>query len=446
MKRHRKQGQNGKQERDELPERDVCMGYERRLRFEHPLREQNELTKRLLAEGYRLDMNSYELPENVWKDSTNFMYKAEWRFVPVWESPCGLIVKAFGDLWTTENGFYADGVQHCYENGNACFECPIAGPCEHKRYDMPPQKNCQFHLTEKANDGSYQREMKKKKERTKFSFTVAGEKGANCLCMNAENTTGANGEKRTGFRYDVEKCIKFKCKNTECEARRGQRRNTEKVNIFYDVRITRKWKDGFIDREETKVVKGAKAFPDPVARTDAEISLKQWMKGIYSSAFSLDRIISFSHVGYRRNEAFFADFHQKGPNGEEEYSVVFEVENIRIEKRETRDIMEDLQAVREGIEVIHLNDQIEEEKQKKRDEKKQRKIDKHLKYWKNAYLNNQKEFKRMMKDKWMIEEDIRGDLVRQFEEWKEKTDSRKNEKNGSGMIQMSMFDEEGVDA
>lgn len=56
----------------------------------------------------------------------------------------------------------------------------------------------------------------------------------------------------------------------------------------------------------------------------------------------------------------------------------FEIYNIRAESKQSRDLMQDLQDLREGVEIVWEDDQIKEDKErkkKKRQEAKQKAID-----------------------------------------------------------------------
>lgn len=92
-----------------------------------PVTEVNRLTERLLAQGVSLD-DWATWPENVWRcDPNNFAYKRELQFMPTWESPCGLLVRGYGDFWGET---WAGGEFHCAENDNPLFGCPRPGvPC-----------------------------------------------------------------------------------------------------------------------------------------------------------------------------------------------------------------------------------------------------------------------------------------------------------------------------
>ena len=112
-----------------------------------PVPEVNRLTARLLEGGVALD-DPATWPEDVWRcDPNNFAYKRELRFMPTWESPCGLLIRSHGDFWGQT---WVGGEFHCAENDNPLFGCPMPGvPCSHS-LPYPAGMNCQFHRTERG--------------------------------------------------------------------------------------------------------------------------------------------------------------------------------------------------------------------------------------------------------------------------------------------------------
>ena len=75
----------------------------------------NKLTERLLAQGVKLEDHK-TWPEGVWAcEINNFGYCREYRFMPTWESPCGLLIHAHGDMWGET---WVNGEFKCAENDN----------------------------------------------------------------------------------------------------------------------------------------------------------------------------------------------------------------------------------------------------------------------------------------------------------------------------------------
>lgn len=65
-----------------------------------------------------------------------------------------------------------------------------------------------------------------------------------------------------------------------------------------------------------------------------------------------------------RRQAFFSKHYRRWPECDY-FEFHYEVENIRIEARETRDLLQDLQDVAEGIEVVHASDLLNAAKEQK---------------------------------------------------------------------------------
>lgn len=131
--------------------------------------------------------------------------------------------------------------------------------------------------------------------------------------------------------------------------------------------------------EETKVdlEKGVKVFPRPIARTDAEIWLKT--RQVQHDPIESRFIFRPSLAMDDRRMEYFSKYHRTW-NGEDYFEFHYDVENIRIEARETRDLLQDLQDVAEGIEVVHSVDLLKAAKQGKKDRKTARMKEKELKY------------------------------------------------------------------
>ncbi|MBR1812477.1 MAG: hypothetical protein IJ773_01500, partial [Lachnospiraceae bacterium] len=112
--------------------------------------------------------------------------------------------------------------------------------------------------------------------------------------------------------------------------------------------------------------KGVKVFPHPVARTDAEIWLAT-KKAEYDPIRDKHIIPPRLNMDDRRME-YFSKHHRSWP-GYDYFEFHYEVENIRIEARETRDLQQDLRDVADGLTVVHDSDLKAAAKRKKRDAK-----------------------------------------------------------------------------
>lgn len=325
-----------------------------------PVPEVNRLTKRLLESGVALD-DPATWPEDVWRcDRANFAYKRERQFTPTWESPCGLLIRSHGDFW---GEVWAGGEFHCAENDNPLFECPRPGaPCDH-RLPYPAGMNCQFHRTERTwtEDGSCERLIRErlKVEQQWREVQMRDHPGFDGFCANLRKEELPDGMFRYEKNYWLERCISLKCKNTQCPCLGWKERDVRPANIFYDLYIERKFTEGLVPYSEKSIIKGLKVFDKAVAMHDAELALRIWEKNPNARMLPsqmlrrLDVAVNLeNNIGSK--EVYFVRTH--GKLHERECRVHAEIRNIRVARQEGRDLMQDLQDVRDGITVQHASD------------------------------------------------------------------------------------------
>ena len=313
----------------------------------------NDLTRRLLAEGWTRDHH----PDAVyWSDFENFGFKWEEQLKMRWTTGCGLCVDP-RDAAMSDTTY--QGVWYCTENGNPAIRCPYGRrDCPH---NIPGLKFpwCVCHET----DAPYDPERsvgKVKRERNACRMSVMELTGGQyCACVVDSN--GMDGGVHC-VRYNVEQCIQVGCKNTVCSITKKPR-DLSKVNVYYDIRRTWITRKGFLEDTKTAIEKGIKVFPRPVARTDAEIWLAR--KKAEFDPFRDKYIINPHITPLDRKQSYFSKHHRRWPEYDY-FEFRYEVENIRIEARETRDLLQDLQDVAEGIEVVHASDALKATKEQEK--------------------------------------------------------------------------------
>jgi hypothetical protein len=318
----------------------------------------NKLTERLLAEGYTKDNH----PDYVrWVDYRNeFEYTQQHLYKTVWEAPCGIMRKGY----FTHGYLCYGGVEWRPENDNYNFYCPYhIKECKHFHpllRDAPLGAKCAWRMTNKPYNYNNSAEKIKDereeliKKNLKKRFGYPGM--IHCACCHIDEDTC-----EPYFDYDPADCIRFTrrgCDNEVCYCT-GKKRNLEMANIYYDVKITTEYRKGFICEPEVRVVKGEKLFETRKPKTDLEIYLK-----LYPDA-PLEKEKGKTH---HTKGLFFAKHHG------ERYDL--EIENVRIEKRETRDLLQDLQDIKEGMEVVHASDLLEAKRQAKKENKEKRQANK----------------------------------------------------------------------
>ena len=325
--------------------------------MEIPTPGQNELTKRLLAQGVKLD-DASTWPEGVWQcDVNNFAYSREWKYTPTWESPCGLLIRRHGDFW---GDTYVMGEFKCAENDNPLFGCPTLGkPCPH-RLKLPAGINCQFHRTEREwrEEESVERLERQRRERLRELWEDELRKypGWTGVCANIREEDMPDGSVRRAAKYDPGKCIVARCQSTQCACRLGAARDITQVNVFYDLYIERRWTMGMVPCKDVKIRKGLKVFDRTVAKTDAEIALRIWRHDPDSPLVPSTMARKLMAGGNADNrETFFIRHHGRWEE-RENAGMIVEVRNIRIGKTEGRDLIRDMEDIRDGAEVVHDSD------------------------------------------------------------------------------------------
>ena len=322
----------------------------------------NKLTERLLKQGVKLDDVS-TWPEDVWLgEESNFCYSREWRFTPTWESPCGLLIHDHGDMWGET---WVDGEFKCAENDNPLFGCPTpAKPCPFRKPRMPAGINCQFHRTDREwNEADSVERLEKEREGAKrrlWEEDLERYPEWNGRCINLESEDQPDGSVRRTMRYRLYNCIDIRCESQQCVCRCGAKRDIRPVNIFYDLYIERRFNDGLVPYSERKLRKVLKVFEKPIARTAAEIALKIWRHDPDSPMLPVRMRNKLNageqaQTGELRREGYFIRHHRYW-DGHTDVELVVEIRNIHIGRNEQRDMMRDLQDVRDGIEVTHDSD------------------------------------------------------------------------------------------
>lgn len=309
----------------------------------------NKLTEKLLSEGYTRENHPDYIEWSNWKD---FEYTRQYLAGTVWETPCGLLKKGINSY----NHMSHMGIDYCPENNNPRYGCPYYDekPCTH-RIDTKQLWgcNCIYHQTDREYD--YEQSVEKLwDERDKIQNEawqkVTGEYGY-CACMKWDRPS-----RQYKFKYNIGECIFYGCQNEICAITKKQR-NLKKVNIYYDILRITKYKIGLLEHEVKRLEKGVKKFEKPIARTDAEIWLKKHKNDFEPKCDREDRI-----------NLHFSEYHGKTGFGEYDwFEFTMIPQNIRIERRESRDLLQDLQDAQEGIEVHHASDIVKAEKQAKRE-------------------------------------------------------------------------------
>lgn len=315
------------------------------------MKEVNELTRRLLAEGWK--------PEDTPPGTHPYQdYYGGWTYTGeairsmVWETPCGLLADGRHFL----NGYMSyHGVDWRPENGNPALCCPAfpSAPCPlrdpllcSEMYDLHSddvvyQCACQQtdrpYTYEGSVDEAHDRVWKEADER--WEVYKAQHKGRVCR---QQSRYGRTTKTWRSF-YDPMDCVNFGC-CSYCDVL-AKELDTHKGNVFYDLR--RSW-----------TVKGEGLFPDQ-RKTVVEKGRK--LLGHTASLTLCEAIVKYGR--HRVEEHVRSEFHR---DLFFDKSLEIEVINLRAARVDKRDILQDLQDVANGIEVIHAADSLKAAKAQKR--------------------------------------------------------------------------------
>lgn len=332
--------------------------------------EHNELTKRLLAVGY----DAGNFPENVVHIANpsrtpqnpldnyygGFEYNWKYRDSIVYQTGCGKHV--LGRNVISDMSYM--GVTWCHENDNPVIRCPYDNPeCP----DNDPvlygtrggglciQCFCACHPTDAVYDyeSSIEKVDQERHEKKERKYQEYADAHGGRVCRNHmyydERTREWN------LRYDPGDCAKFKCSGM-CPIL-GRELDKKKGNVYYDIKIkSRRYDlDGtlFEGQIDTTITRGIRKFKSPVSMDICRNYVKLCQEDLIR-----DVMLNDYH-----SELFFAKYYGR------EFSV--DVLNIRAEQRESRDLAQDLEDIRNGIKVHHASD--DEKKQKAEKSKRRQK-------------------------------------------------------------------------
>lgn len=317
--------------------------------FKKALWEQNQLTRRLLAAGYtRDDGPDFVRPYEEYEGG--FTYTGEYLNESVFQTHCGLLLK--GSHF--QNGYMSYmGIDWRAENDNPVIYCPYQKErCALNHPLLRNLKLVQCECIPAAVPYEYQTSYDKvvddlqKEKRLLFERFTEQKKGRTCIyhCDYSEKT------KQWNQSYDPMTCTRtVGC--TFCTILQKEL-TPKKGNVFYDRKVTRICQDGslFHGMETVTIIKGCKLLKHSVSLDICQQLFKCMKKAISKSQGTV-------FVG--------------------EEGTKLEIQNIRIERRETRDLLQDLQDVQEGIAVYHASDSealAKEQKRRRRQAARERRI------------------------------------------------------------------------
>lgn len=309
--------------------------------------EQNELTKQLLSEGWTKE----QTPEGLlpWNDFYGgWQYKRSTYQKFVFQTPCGLLVK--GDKIISDMAYM--GVRWTVENNNPVINCPYFGlrncPCRHpllqgkRLYSFVSRigsyKHCAVSRTsfpwEYCN--SVEKVLDDNSHEEDLLWEIFSQKHNGRACRHQAYFN--RSEKKWHMRYDPMTCAQYGC--SHCSML-DKPISPKKANVYYDLK-------------KSYVQKGQGFLPD-----ETIVSITKGIKLLRASETVCDAIVKHCkkdiEATVRLNNHSFCFL-----------GGSVEVLNLRYERRESRDLLQDLRDVAAGITVVHESDQKKAQKEVKR--------------------------------------------------------------------------------
>lgn len=319
----------------------------------------NKITQELLAQGWTKD----QTPDGFqpWNDFYGgWEYKRSVTQKFVFQTPCGMLVK--GNKVTGDMSYM--GVNWSFENDNAVINCPFYTlhycPMRHPllqgeyvynyRSRLGNFKHCAvcradlpwdyINSVEKVLDDN------QKEEDALWTAFYHQHKGRVCRHQCHYNRS----EKKWYAHYDPLVCSHYNCEHC---AILDKPISPKKANVYYDLK-------------KSSVKKGQGFMPD-----ETIVSINKGIKLLRASETICEAIVKYArqHIQskvYMENHSFCF------------FGGTVEVLNLRYERRESRDLMQDLQDVANGIAVTHQSDlqkQKKAEKSARRQESQKRRVE-----------------------------------------------------------------------
>lgn len=390
--------------------------------------EYNLLTQRLLSEGYSVDhypdyvqIQGSTLPGG---DPLNnlgggFVFKKAIANDCIYKTGCGKYV--LGKNVNSDMSYM--GILWCHENDNPVIRCP---------YDIPDCADndpllhgtrggglcimcqCVCHRTEECYDyensiekADDERQAEKRRKYEEYSKTHKGR-----VCLNHMYFNERTREWR--LEYEPQRCARI------CYSQDGwcpvlcRQLSRKKGNVYYDLKTSHIRKDGTLFDGEVivHIEKEIRYFERPVCMDICQAFVRQNGKDIIWDKYKWNT--------YTTVKLFDPTFHA-------------EILNVRAESRPSRNLMQDLTDIQDGIKISHSSDLIKRQKEAKRERRQKargKRIEKlEAKLLKTGYDSlEEHSLDRIHADKWLSPERI------------EELEELRLQRIKAEQVQMSLFD------
>lgn len=368
------------------------------------MKEYNLLTKQLLAEGYSIDnypdyvrISSGQLSGD---DPLNnlyggFVYIRKYSDGFVYKTGCGKYVMGSGVI----NNMSCMGVNWTHENDCPVIRCPYDKPdCElnDKRLHgtmggaLCTQCYCVCHRTAEPYDfeNSIEKANKERSDEMERKYEEYSKEHNGRVCRN--HMFYSERVREWHMDYEPKRCVTACYSQGYCPIL-GKQLSRKRGNVYYDLKKSGIRHDGTLwDGEPwTHITKGIRYFKNPCSIDICEAFIR----------VSSDEILEDYQVNHSWETLY-------------DPSIKVEVLNIRAESKPSRDLMQDLEDIKAGIEITHDSDNIKREKENKHIkrqkayEKRIQKLEKKL--LKVGYENlEDSSLDKIHADKWLTRERIR---------------------------------------
>ncbi len=394
--------------------------------------EYNELTKKLLEEGYsvenypdyvKIDNSRFPGNDPLRNLSGGFEYKRWYSDAFVYKTGCGMFVMGKEVI---ELGM---GIEWSHENDNPVIRCPYnKAHCENNDPRLYGERGgglcvqcwCVCHRTSEPYDyeNSVEKANKEREEEMERKYQAYSDAHGGRICRNHMFYNERSREWK--LNYEPKRCAHVcYAQNNYCPIL-GRQLSKKRGNVYYDLKTSvipkQKEQISLFDVDNERVItieKGIRVFDRPVNMDICEAFVRVQPEDI---AYHYDINHSF--------EKFI------NPTWE------FEILNIRAESKPSRDLMQDLEDIKAGIAVIHASDSEKSNqvaKKKKRQQAQQKKIEKlEKKILEVGYWNmDPYSVDRVHADKWLGS--LRIDELEELRQQKLKEEQEKP-------VQLSLFD------
>ena len=310
----------------------------------------NKLTKKLISEGYTAE----DYPEYVKVGGHGavpvldnyeggFLYKSAYLLDKTFKAPCGILCRHGS---TFDNLFY-NGFEYTYENDLALIHCPKHCEGCKKRHEGIRDGSeglleslCAVSMT----DEPYRYEGSLEELNDLHDRKIQAEKEEFLRTHKACESHMRYMDDHWEYSFDPMYCAKTGCLRISSGDCPLFAKDREKGNVFYDVVIkyTSPSDVGtlFEGKVYTEITKGKQLFDSARSMTICKIAAKTCQ----------DKILQREKEKYSQR-LFFAEYHPDPGN----YFEV-SIQNVHAEKRETRNLEQDIADMAAGIKVYHHKD------------------------------------------------------------------------------------------